>query len=70
MANTKRQNIIDDLEAGIKVDMLSGIKRYGTSLRSTISKLIAEGYKIENEIIDKPSGSLCYFMLEENRPLL
>jgi len=64
---SKKQNIIDDLEAGIKVDMLAGIKRYGTSLRSTISKLRAEGYKIEGEIIDEASGSLCYFILEENR---
>lgn len=60
---TKKQNILTDLENGIIVNMLNDLKRYGTSMRSRISELRAEGHEIESKVIDK-SGALAYFMPE------
>jgi len=42
------QRILDDLLQGLHVNMLSDIKRYGTSCRSRISELRAAGYPIED----------------------
>lgn len=60
---TKKQNILNDLESGIVVNMFNDLKRYGTSMRSRISELRADGYEIESKVIDK-SGALAYFMPE------
>jgi len=45
---SQKQRILDDLLKGDHVDMLSNLERYGTSLRSRISDLKAEGYPIED----------------------
>lgn len=62
MGNTnQKQRILTDLLAGIHVNMLDNIKRYGTSCRSRISELRAEGYPIEGY---SPKGEqyLIYFL--------
>jgi len=60
---SKKQNILSDPKDGLVVDMFSDLKRYGTSLRSRISELRAEGYEISSKVIDK-SGALAYYMPE------
>ena len=45
---TQTERILSDLMDGIHVNMLNDIKRYGTSCRSRISELIADGYPIES----------------------
>jgi len=61
---SKKQNILNDLQDGKLVDMLADLRRYGTSLRSRISELRADGYIIESKVIDK-SGALSYYMPEK-----
>jgi len=58
---SKKANILSDLESGMLVNMFDSLKRYGTSMRSRISELKAEGHKIESKVIDE-SGALAYFM--------
>jgi len=61
---SKKQNILEDLQNGLVVNMLFNIPRYGTSCRSRISELIAEGHDIQNRVADKSSGALEYFIPE------
>ena len=61
---SKKQNIITDLLNGLEVNMLSNIKRYGTSARTRISEFRADGYKIESRVIHE-SGALAYYMTKE-----
>ena len=60
---SKKQNILTDLQSGKLVNMFDDLKRYGTSMRSRIAELRAEGYDIDSKVIDK-SGALAYFMPE------
>jgi len=45
---TQKERILKDLLEGIYVNMLNNIKRYGTSCRSRIAELRADGYPIED----------------------
>jgi len=54
MSNTPQtKRILEDLLAGIHVNMLENVQRYGTSCRSRISELRAAGYPIQDKYIDK-----------------
>lgn len=48
---TQKQRILEDLLLGIHTDMLSNVKRYGTSFRTRISDLRKEGYPIEDYFV-------------------
>ena len=63
---SKKQNILNDLRKGIVVDISKDYlnERYGSSCRSRISELRQDGHKIESVVVDKPSGSLAYYMPE------
>ena len=61
---SKKSNILNDLEAGMTVNMFDNLQRYGSSLRSRVSELRAEGYDIESKVVDK-SGALAYFLKKE-----
>jgi len=67
MKNGQRERILEDLLAGITVDMLADLQRYGTSCRSRIAELRAAGYPIEDEWRESPSGSRykVYFIPQE-----
>ena len=58
---SKKSNILTDLEAGMTVNMFDNLQRYGSSLRSRVSELRAEGHDIESKVVDK-SGALSYFL--------
>jgi len=60
---SKKQNIITDLKNGLILNMMNNLPRYGTSMRSRISELIAEGHDISNRKIGS-TQALEYFMLE------
>ena len=45
---TQKERILADLLAGTHVNMLNDLERYGTSCRSRISELRADGYEIED----------------------
>ena len=47
MKQGQRERILSDLLQGLHVNMLNDIKRYGTSCRSRISELRADGFPIE-----------------------
>lgn len=64
MKETQSQRILSDLLQGIHVNMLNDIKRYGTSCRSRISELRAEGYPIEGYSL-KGENYLIYFLPEQ-----
>lgn len=49
---TQTERILEDLLLGIHVNMLSDVKRYGTSCRSRISELRKAGYPIEDYFVD------------------
>lgn len=49
---TQKERILEDLLLGIHVNMLDNLKRYGTSMRSRIAELRAEGYPIEDYFIE------------------
>lgn len=49
---TQSERILEDLLLGIHVNMLDNVKRYGTSCRSRISELRANGYPIEDYFVD------------------
>ena len=53
MKSTQTERILQDLLQGLHLNMLNNIQRYGTSMRSRISQLRAEGYPIEDY---KPKG--------------
>jgi len=53
----QKERILQDLLDGITVDMLSDIQRYGTSCRSRIAELRADGYPIEDEWRESPTGA-------------
>lgn len=61
---SKKQKILDDLKDGKLVNMFDNLTRYGTSLRSRIAELRAEGYDIEGVVVDKDSGSLACMIPE------
>lgn len=64
---TQKERILSDLLDGITVDMLSNIKRYGTSCRSRISELREDGYPIDDEWRESPDGARykVYFIPQE-----
>lgn len=69
---TQKERILEDLLNGVYVNMLSNVKRYGTSCRSRIAELRAEGYHIEDYFVGSGGGSYkVYFIpkekLEENK---
>lgn len=66
MASNQKQRILEDLVQGVHINMLSNIKRYGTSCRSRIAELRAEGYKIE-DYIPKGESYKIYFMTKEEQ---
>jgi len=57
----QRERILSDLLQGLEVNMLKDIQRYGTSCRSRIAELRAEGYPIEDKIIP-PTNYKTYFL--------
>jgi len=58
---TQKERILSDLLQGLHVNMLNDLQRYGTSMRSRISELIADGYPIEN-FIPKGERYKVYFL--------
>jgi len=61
MKPTQKQRILADLLQGLQVNMLNDLQRYGTSCRSRISELIADGYPIES-FIPKGERYKIYFL--------
>lgn len=57
----QKQRILDDLLLGLHIDMLRNVKRYGTSCRSRIAELRAEGYPVE-DFIPKGERYKIYFL--------
>ena len=53
----QRQRILDDLLQGLRINWLENIQRYGTSCRSRIAELRANGYQIEDCWEQSPSGA-------------
>jgi len=53
--NGQKARILEDLLAGIEVDMLEDLERYGTSCRSRIAELRAAGYPIQ-DYFNKSNG--------------
>jgi len=62
---TKKQNILNDLKDGIVVNISNDIlnRRYGSSCRSRIAELRADGLEIEDKIVHE-SGAKAYFILK------
>ena len=58
---TQKERILADLLQGLHVNMLNNLQRYGTSMRSRISELIADGYPIES-FIPKGERYKVYFL--------
>ena len=58
---TQKERILSDLLQGLHVNMLNDIQRYGTSCRSRISDLRAEGYPI-NDYTPKGEQYKIYFL--------
>ena len=61
MKTSQTQRIIEDLLLGLHVEMLKDVKRYGSSMRSRISELRADGYPIE-DYIPKGEQYKIYFL--------
>jgi len=55
--NGQKARILEDLLAGIEVDMLKDIERYGTSCRSRIAELRAAGYPIQDYFKKSSNGA-------------
>ena len=67
MKKGQRERILEDLIDVITVDMLANIPRYGTSCRSSIAELRAEGYPIDDEWRESADGARykVYFIPQE-----
>jgi len=58
---TQKERILTDLLQGLHVNMLNDLQRYGTSCRSRIAELRADGYPIES-FIPKGERYKIYFL--------
>ena len=61
LENNQKGRILSDLLEGKEINMLENLQRYGTSCRSRIAELRAEGYKIE-DYIPKGQRYKIYYM--------
>ena len=66
MKKTQRERILADLLQGLHVDMLKDIERYGTSCRSRIAELRADGYPIQDYFNKSNSGRFKTYYLSKS----
>ena len=66
--NRQKERILGDLLKGLHIDWFNNIGRYGTSCRSRISELRAEGYPIDDYFETSPNGARykVYYISQEN----
>jgi len=57
----QKTRILNDLLQGLHIDMLRNVKRYGTSCRSRIAELRADGYPVE-DYVPKGERYKIYFL--------
>lgn len=50
MKKGQRERILEDLLQGKEINMLDDLQRYGTSCRSRISEIRADGYPVEDYV--------------------